>query len=197
MVRIDARSKPCPKPVMMTREALEKEGLPIEVVVDSGTALQNVRRFLESRKLSVSVMEEGGIATLICSGKGSTSECPAESDTKEKPGDLVLVICSPFLGQPDESLGEVLMKSLLDTLAGMSRPPSAIALMNGGVNLALPDNSASESLRTMEDKGCRVLVCGTCTRHFGITDSISTGVISNMFEIAEVMTGQARTLVIG
>jgi selenium metabolism protein YedF len=197
MVRIDARSKPCPKPVMMTREALEKEGLPLEVIVDSGTALQNVRRFLESRKLSVSVVEEGGTATLICSREGSTSESPAESDAREKPEDLVLVICSPFLGQPDKSLGDVLMKSFLDTMAGMSSPPSAIALMNGGVMLAMPDNSASESLRAMEEKGCRVLVCGTCTKHFGITGSISTGVISNMFEIAEVMTGQARTLVIG
>ena len=197
MARIDARSKPCPKPVMMTKEALEKEGLPLEIVVDSGTAAQNVRRFLESRNMSVSIVEEGGIATLTASREERSSRDPAEIDAEKKPGDLVFVICTPYLGQPDDSLGDVLMKSLLDTLAGMSTPPSAIALMNGGVLLALPDNSASESLRTMEGKGCRILVCGTCTRHFGITGSISAGVISNMFEIVEVMTGKTRTVVIG
>ena len=67
MGKIDARKKPCPKPVLMAKDALEKEGPPLEIMVDRGVPMLNVKRFLESRNLSVSVLEDGETATLICS----------------------------------------------------------------------------------------------------------------------------------
>jgi hypothetical protein len=42
-----------------------------------------------------------------------------------------------------------------------------------------------------------VLVCGTCTKHFGITDDIAVGQISNMFEITETVFGASKPIVLG
>lgn len=197
MKKIDARKKPCPKPVLMARDALEKEGLPLEILVDSGIPMLNVKRFLESRNLSVSVLEYGDTATLVCSSGEEPLAKPDKSSKEPDPEDVAIVICSPVLGQSDDSLGEVLIKGFLGTLAEREAPPAAMVLMNEGVKLAVQDSSASDSLRELEKKGCRILVCGTCTHHFGITELISVGTISNMFEITELMMQHKKTIVLG
>lgn len=197
MEKIDARKQPCPKPVLMTREALEKVGPPLEIMVDRGIPMLNVKRFLESRNLSVAVLEEGETATLVCSSGEKSIEATEKSSKEAGHEDVAIVICSSVLGQSDASLGEVLIKGFLGTLAERSTPPAGIALMNEGVKLALQDSSASDSLRELERKGCNILVCGTCANHFGIAGSISVGTISNMFEITELMMQHSKTIVLG
>lgn len=44
MNQIDARGYSCPEPVLMTKNALKK-GLPLQVLVDSMTPVQNITRF--------------------------------------------------------------------------------------------------------------------------------------------------------
>ena len=44
MNEIDARGYSCPEPVLMTKNAM-KNGLPLKVLVDSATPLQNITRF--------------------------------------------------------------------------------------------------------------------------------------------------------
>ncbi len=197
MKKVDARKQPCPKPVLMTREALEKDGPPLEIMVDRGVPMLNVKRFLESRHLSVAVLEEGETATLVCSSGEKPVETTEKSSKDAGKEDVAIVICSSVLGQSDDSLGEVLIKGFLGTLVERSTPPAGIALMNEGVKLALQDSSASDSLRELEKKGCNILVCGTCANHFGITALISVGTISNMFEITELMMGHNKTIILG
>ena len=69
--------------------------------------------------------------------------------------------------------------------------------MNAGVKLALPESSTFDTLREIEARGTKILVCGTCTNHFGITDKIKVGVISNMFEIAGSLMSADKTIVHG
>ena len=66
--------------------------------------------------------------------------------------------------------------------------------MNEGVKLALPEASTCDHLKDLERAGTNILVCGTCTNHFGITDRVGVGTISNMFEILEAVTGADKTL---
>ena len=197
MKKIDARKQPCPKPVLMTKNALEKDGLPLEIMVDRGIPMLNVKRFLESRKVSVAVLEEGVTATLVCSSGERTITELDESFKGSGHEDVAIIICSSVLGQSDSTLGEVLIKGFLGTLLERPAAPAAIALMNEGVKLALQDSSTSDILRDLEKKGCNILVCGTCTKHFGITGSISAGTISNMFEITELMMNHKKTIVLG
>ncbi|MBU5435312.1 sulfurtransferase TusA family protein [Pseudoflavonifractor sp. MSJ-37] len=44
MNELDARGYSCPEPVLMTRNALKK-GVPLKVLVDSMTPVQNITRF--------------------------------------------------------------------------------------------------------------------------------------------------------
>ena len=101
---------------------------------------------------------------------------------------------SATIGGEDALLGEILAKSFLGTLAELTDPPGVLALMNEGVKLALNNTSSCEHLLTLEKKGVRILVCGTCTNHFGITADIGAGVISNMFEITEALLSADKTI---
>ena len=59
MERIDCRGLSCPLPVMETRKYLEKlpSGGKIEVLVDTGTARDNVSRLAQREGCSVEVRE--------------------------------------------------------------------------------------------------------------------------------------------
>lgn len=61
----------------------------------------------------------------------------------------------------------------------------------------IEESSVMDTLRKLEAKGTSVLVCGTCTKHFGITDMVRVGVISNMFEITEAVFSADKYIVIG
>ena len=56
---IDARGLSCPQPVLLTKKALDKGGAAYEVLVDNGTAKENVTRFAQNAGYEVSVAEDG------------------------------------------------------------------------------------------------------------------------------------------
>ncbi|CAM1381453.1 sulfurtransferase-like selenium metabolism protein YedF [Fretibacterium fastidiosum] len=114
---------------------------------------------------------------------------PPRDDTS-----LAVLITGDTFGRGSEELGGVLVKSFLKTLAGLETPPTVLALMNGGVKLALFDSSTCDRLKDLERRGTRVLVCGTCTNFYGVTDSVGVGIISNMYEIVETIARAGRIL---
>lgn len=56
---IDARGLSCPQPVLLTKKALDQGGAAYEVLVDNGTAKENVTRFAQNAGYKVSVAEDG------------------------------------------------------------------------------------------------------------------------------------------
>ncbi len=53
MNEIDARGYSCPEPVLMTKKALQN-GVPLKVMVDSMTPVQNITRFASNAGYQVS-----------------------------------------------------------------------------------------------------------------------------------------------
>jgi TusA-related sulfurtransferase len=52
---VDARGLSCPQPVILTRKAIETGEFPIEVLVETVTSRENVRRSAEKAGLQVQV----------------------------------------------------------------------------------------------------------------------------------------------
>lgn len=61
MTIVDVRGLSCPQPVLMTKKALEKNGVPLKVLVDDRTPLQNILRFAGNSGYTVSFDENSGI----------------------------------------------------------------------------------------------------------------------------------------
>ena len=52
---VDARGLSCPQPVILARNAIQAGAFPIEVRVDTTTALENVKRMAERAGMQVHV----------------------------------------------------------------------------------------------------------------------------------------------
>jgi hypothetical protein len=138
--------------------------------------------------------KEYGEESIVLEAKIESKE--GES-TPQKKGSIGIMFTSDKIGAESGGLGDVLMKSCLGTLVQSEKAPSVIALMNSAVKMAVSGSSCHDYLCELRDRGTLILVCGTCTKHFGITEAVSVGVISNMFEITEAVFGTSKPVVIG
>lgn len=190
---IDAKGLDCPKPVIKTKQAVDSGCGNLSVLVDNEVAASNVTRFLEGQGYVVTRADKEGTIELF-------AVLTKAADTKVMDNDSAfsVLITADRLGAPSNGLGEVLMKAYIGTLVQREVHPVSIALMNEAVKMTLTDSSALDSLLALSAKGTKVLVCGTCAKHFGITDDVKVGIISNMFEITEsVFFSAPKYIVIG
>lgn len=192
-VLVNAMGKLCPEPVVMTKAELAKGTAELEVLVDNDIAVSNVTRLLSSQGFSVEVERNGDERRLKAKKTGEASAAVNNNSGGQL---LAVFVTGKTLGRNDAELGEVLIKAFLGTLSKLTLKPAVIAFMNEGVKLALPESSACEHIKDLEKLGTKVLVCGTCTTHFNITDKVAVGTISNMFEIMEMLTSADKILTI-
>ncbi|MGV8075550.1 MAG: sulfurtransferase TusA family protein [Syntrophobacteraceae bacterium] len=63
--QVDARGLSCPQPVILARNAIQKGDFPIEVLVETVTSRENVRRMSEKVGCKVTVEDMGDEFKLI------------------------------------------------------------------------------------------------------------------------------------
>lgn len=199
---IDARGLECPKPVMKTKKATDDGFVQIKIHVDNEVAAANVTRFLQGQGFSAE--RHGAVPDITVEGKkitgGATTAQMIPTTAVEaaaKNGSLSVLLLSDKIGADSDGLGDALMKAFIGTLAQREQLPCVVALMNEGVKMALEERSTCDTLRELEQKGMSLLICGTCTKHFSITEEIKIGTISNMFEITDTVFGASKPVVIG
>ncbi len=107
---------------------------------------------------------------------------------------LVLAISSNTMGNGDDELGGVLMRSHLHTLSEVTPRPETLILFNAGVMLATEGSPVLDELEVLVDKGTQILLCGTCLGHFGLKEKVAVGEISNMYAITETMMRAGRVV---
>ena len=193
MLHVNAMGKLCPEPVIMTKAEIEKGISELTVSVDNDIAVSNVTRLLQGKGYTVELTRSPDSQERKLTAKKSSSGEPVTAKPRDEL--LAVLIAHDVLGGNDNELGEVLMKAFLGCISKLSRRPAVMAFMNEGVKLVLPESSACEYIKELEKAGTKILVCGTCTTHFNITDKIAVGTISNMFEIMEMVTGADNTLI--
>ncbi len=191
---VDARGLACPQPVIATKKALDAigEGV-VTTIVDNAAAKENVAKFAAANGCGVSVEEQGGVYRIrITKGAPAAGE---EGKAAARTGDTVYLITKDTLGQGDDELGAILMKSFLYSLGELEPLPRAILLINGGVKLAVAGSPVVEYLASFAESGVKVLSCGTCLDFFRLKDRLAAGGVTNMFTIlGELNTGKAITL---
>ena len=111
-------------------------------------------------------------------------ECPDCRTEGIRPG-LTAVISSEAMGQGDDRLGKILMKSFLFALTQQDILPETVLLYNGGAFLSCEGSESLEDLKKLEELGVEILTCGTCLDFYGLKEKLAVGGISNMYEIVE------------
>ena len=103
----------------------------------------------------------------------------------------VVVLDKDYMGEGEERLGKVLLKSYLTTLRDISFKPEAILMYNSAVKITM-DEELIPILKDLEDSGTDLLLCGTCIKYYEIEPTI--GKPSNMFSITGIQMNADKVL---
>lgn len=193
VVRVDARGKACPLPVVMTIKALEELGGAGTVVttVDNETAVSNLKNMAAEKGASVKVAAHDGVYDLTFvvgedGLKGSSPEAVASCGVAPV-RNVVVQITSDKMGEGDEQLGRQLMKAYVFALTQLEELPQTILFYNGGAKLTCEGSPCLEDLEGLQEAGVKIMTCGTCLNHYGIADTLKVGEVTNMYSIAETL----------
>ena len=198
MITVNALGDACPIPVVKTIQAIRELNNPeeVEVLVDNETAVQNLTKLAKQRNYAVKSekLEDRKYRVLMTVDRVMKEENASENedalscapDVRRK--NIVVVISSSVMGNGDDELGAVLMKGFIYALTQQETLPSTILFYNGGAKLTCEEAPTLEDLKSLEAQGVEILTCGTCLNHYGLTEKLQVGCVTNMYVIAEKMT---------
>ena len=191
---LDCRNLECPRPVIMTKDALMglKNGEELEILVNSIAPKENISRFLKSQNLTANITDlPNGETKIITKKTGDISNLQInESDYTcevviQKPKKVV------YLNEETAgsgAVGGVLTAKFLGAFLHTSQKPYAVICVNNAVKLTTDrGNPSFKVLRDLESAGVKIFSCGTCLEAYGLVDKLGVGEISNALEIAELL----------
>lgn len=209
-VYVDARGKQCPIPIVMAKKAISEMGSgTVTVAVDNEIAVQNLTKMAVQKGygveknqihanhyeviMTVGVEEEGKVmeaqkAKEAGNTAGECQSCAPDGQT------TIAVISSNRMGEGEEALGKILMKGFLYALSQLEELPSAVIFYNSGAYLTCEGSDSLEDLRAMEEQGVTIYTCGTCLNHYGLTEKLAVGSVTNMYVIVETMAQAGKII---
>lgn len=192
---VDAKGKACPMPVIMAKKEIDGGCTAFIVEVDNETAVKNLQKLAESQGYTTAVSgEEGNYQVAFSADAAAIEAVAAAGKAQPQSGDWALFVGKEIIGAGSDELGGNLMRMFFYTLAQGDDLPKWILFMNGGVKLPALDDQVVEHLKALEERGCEILVCGTCLNYFGIADQLKIGSVSNMYDITKRMFDAAKVI---
>src|SRR5512140_1139362 len=73
-------------------------------------------------------------------------------------------------------------------------PPGAVAFYGEGVKLACEGSPVLDALKTLSDKGARLILCQTCLDYFGLREQVRVGIVGGMGDIVHAMNEAERVI---
>jgi selenium metabolism protein YedF len=174
----------------MTKRALDSDVHEVMTIVDNKIALENVSRMVKTLSLESMIQEQDGNFYINI----TKEDMHPEKDTLR--GSTVVLIKGNVLGQGDDKLGSILMKSFMYTLTQLQGEIKTLIFLNSGVLLTTAGSDLIEHIKILESNGVEVLSCGTCLDFYGLIDKLQVGVIGNMYTIAEEMLAASKVIVL-
>jgi selenium metabolism protein YedF len=200
---VDARGELCPRPLILTRQALKTvaAGAPVRVLVDNETSHHNVARFLRDHGAAVDVTREGATITLAFAAPALAESAPVEAAAPAptaapaaSPAGWVVALAGDTVGRGAEELGRKLAGSMLATLPHVEPRPSHVVLYSSAVLLAVDGAPTAAALAELERLGIQVLLCGTCVDYYEARPRTHVGTITDMLRILGVLAGASKVV---
>ena len=153
---VDASGMACPLPVVNAKKASEEmtQGGTLTVLVDNEIAVQNLTKFGNSKSFTVSSekkAEKDFAVTFQIPANGTQPSQAASSNTPacapdSKRHGLVAVLSANTMGNGEEQLGKILMKSFIFALTKQDQLPETILCYNSGAYLTCEGSDSLEDL---------------------------------------------------
>ena len=97
----------------------------------------------------------------------------------------VLLITRNGMGDAEPALQQKLISTYFKLLDENNILPAAICFYTEGVRLAVEGSHVIETLKSLEAKGVRLVLCSTCLNYFNLADQVQVGIVGGMTDILE------------
>ena len=108
--------------------------------------------------------------------------------------ETILLITRNGMGDAEPPLQHKLISTYLKLLIDTPIYPAAICFYAEGVRLCVEGSPVLESLKALEDRGVRLLLCSTCLNYYGLTQQVKVGIIGGMTDILEAQWRAAKVI---
>ena len=196
MIKVNAIGDACPIPVVKTKNAIRELGGSgvVEVSVDNEIAVQNLLKMAKQKEYEAEFEKKSNteyIVTINVNGGEVSDAKPVAKETVKsdeiKLKETIVVIDSDKMGDGDEEFSKTLLKGFIYALSSQDIPPAKILFYNTGVRLTTEGSASIEDLKVLEKAGAKIYSCGACLNNYGLTEKLSVGEVTNMYDIVSYL----------
>lgn len=198
MIKLDMMGKACPIPVIETKKSIAKhagEKVSIQVLIDNEIACENLTKMAQGMGFAseYAKQKEGEYIFSLQLAEGEKVG-NIEQESKEIQSGFVVTIGQNTMGKGSDELGGILIKGFIYALQELENLPSHVLFFNSGIHLACEGANTLADLIALQEKGCKIFVCGTCLDYYQKKAELAVGEIVNMYTIATTMSESTRLL---
>jgi predicted peroxiredoxin len=99
--------------------------------------------------------------------------------------DTVILFTRNGMGTAEPELQIKLASTYFKLLDENNILPAAICFYTDGVKLVVEGSPVLDTLKSLESKGVRLILCSTCLNFFNLAEKVTVGIVGGMTDIIE------------
>ena len=108
--------------------------------------------------------------------------------------ETVLLLTRNGMGEAEPALQLKLLSTYLKLIDENNTLPAVICFYTNGVHLVVEGSPVLDSLRSLEAKGARLVLCSTCLNYFNLQDKVLVGTVGGMPDIIEAQRRAGKVI---
>lgn len=99
--------------------------------------------------------------------------------------ETVILVTRYGMGEAEPELQQKLIQTYFKLLDENNLLPAVLCFYGEGVRLCAEGSPVLDSLKSLESKGVRLILCNTCLNYYGLVESVRVGIVGGMPDIIE------------
>lgn len=108
--------------------------------------------------------------------------------------ETVILITRNGMGEAEPALQHKLITTYLKLLDEHNLLPAALCFYASGVHLVVDGSPVIETLKSLEAKGVRLILCSTCLNYYQLVNQVRVGIVGGMTDILEAQRRAAKVI---
>ena len=108
--------------------------------------------------------------------------------------ETVLLVTRNGMGDAEPALQQKLITTYFKLLDENNLLPAVICFYANGVHLVVEGSPVIDTLKSLEAKGVRLILCSTCLGYYNLTDQVQVGIVGGMTDILEAQRRAGKVI---
>lgn len=108
--------------------------------------------------------------------------------------ETVVLITRNGMGDAEPALQQKLITIYFKLLDENNILPAVICFYANGVRLVVEGSPVIDTLKSLEAKGVRLVLCSTCLGYYNLTDQVQVGIVGGMTDILDAQRRAGKVI---